>query len=294
MAFVGDMNLNGKILAITGGGSGIHLELARIARSKGAKVIIADLKLTEEATVEVERDSANLVFLPCDVMKRSELENIVTTSECVFGDCPDVYVAGAGVFEPTWSNFWDDTESDDYKAVQVNINHPIKLTRIATRALLGRNKKGVVLIMASMTGYTGHFSAPLYSATKHALVGFVRSMVDLDRHEGVKVVAICPGENPLWLADPERSARFGYQDSIAISARSVAEAELNLIENGSYQGGTVYEISTAGERTIGTWNISPPGPSSESPLVGTVIPQEALDRAYEPIWSVLARERLTD
>lgn len=83
--------------------SGIHLELAKIARSKGARVIIADLKLTEEATAEVERDSANLLFLPCDVAKRSELEKIVTTSESVFGDCPDVYVAGAGVFEPVRS-----------------------------------------------------------------------------------------------------------------------------------------------------------------------------------------------
>lgn len=101
-------------------------------------------------------------------------------------------------------------------------------------------------------------------------------------------------KTPLWLADPERSARFGYQDSIAISAKSVAEAELNLIENGSYQGGTIYEISTAGERMIGTWNISPPGSSSETPLVGTVIPQEALDRAYEPIWSVLAKERMSN
>ncbi|KAJ5890038.1 NAD(P)-binding protein [Penicillium tannophilum] len=150
--------------------------------------------------------------------------------------------------------------------------------------------------MASMTGYTGHFSAPLYSATKHALVGFVSSMVDLDRHEGVKVVAICPGivKPPLWLADPERSAPLGYQDSIAISAKSVAEAELNLVENESYQGGTIYEISTAGERTSGTWNISPPGSSNETPLVGTVIPHKALDQAYEPIWSVLAKERMSN
>lgn len=77
--------------------------------------------------------------------------------------------------------------------MQINVNHPLKLTRLATRALLKKNKKGVVLIMASMAGYSGNFSAPMYSVTKHALIGFARSIGDLDRLEGVKVVTICPG-----------------------------------------------------------------------------------------------------
>lgn len=77
--------------------------------------------------------------------------------------------------------------------MQINVSHPLKLTRIATSALLGKDKKGVVLIMASIAGYSGNFAAPLYSATKHALVGFTRSIGDLDRLQGVKVVAICPG-----------------------------------------------------------------------------------------------------
>jgi NAD(P)-dependent dehydrogenase (short-subunit alcohol dehydrogenase family) len=77
--------------------------------------------------------------------------------------------------------------------VDINVNHPIKLARIAIRTLLGKNKKGVVLIVGSIAGFQGTFSAPLYCATKHAIVGFVRSMEPLERLEGVKVVCVAPG-----------------------------------------------------------------------------------------------------
>lgn len=77
--------------------------------------------------------------------------------------------------------------------MQINAVHPIKLTRIAVRTLLGRKKKGVVLVVASLAGYQGTFAAPLYCASKHACVGFVRSMEELDRLKDIKVVLIAPG-----------------------------------------------------------------------------------------------------
>lgn len=93
----------------------------------------------------------------------------------------------------TWSNFWDDTEDDGYAQVNINTVHPMKLSRIAIRELLKKDKKGVILIISSLCGFFGTFSNPLYMATKHALTGFVRSLADLDRWEGIKVVAIAPG-----------------------------------------------------------------------------------------------------
>lgn len=77
--------------------------------------------------------------------------------------------------------------------MNINVNHPLKLSRIAIRALLGKNKKGVVLITASIAGYSGTFGAPLYCTTKHAMIGLVRSLADLDELEGIKIVAVTPG-----------------------------------------------------------------------------------------------------
>lgn len=93
-----------------------------------------------------------------------------------------------------WSNFWNDTEHDRYAELDINVTHPIKLTRIAIRALLRKNKKGVVVVVSfnRWVSYTGTYSAALYCASKHAVVGFVRSMAEVDQYEGGKVVAVTP------------------------------------------------------------------------------------------------------
>lgn len=72
----------------------------------------------------------------------------------------------AGIFEPKWSSFLYDTEDEFYMQMRVNAEHPIKLTRIAMRSLLGANKAGVVCLISSGAGLTGIYSAALYCATK--------------------------------------------------------------------------------------------------------------------------------
>ena len=104
MSTVGDFPLKGKIAVVTGAGSGINLSFARFAIQQGARVIVADLKLTEDGEKFMKGEGAKAaVFTKCDVTKRADLENLITVSEEQFRDVPDVYVAGAGVFEPVSS-----------------------------------------------------------------------------------------------------------------------------------------------------------------------------------------------
>ena len=97
----GAINLKDKVAVVTGGGSGINLAFAKLAFEKGAKLVIADLKLTDEGQKFVQTSSSErVVFAKCDVRKRSELENLIAVSRERFGIIPEVYIAGAGVFEP--------------------------------------------------------------------------------------------------------------------------------------------------------------------------------------------------
>lgn len=97
----GDFPIQGRIAVVTGGGSGINLSFVKLVVEKGAKgVVIADLRLVEDAQKFVDQNGDKVVFSKCDVTKRQDLENLVTFSVDRFGDVPDVYIAGAGVFEP--------------------------------------------------------------------------------------------------------------------------------------------------------------------------------------------------
>src|SRR6187402_2026351 len=98
---LGDFPIAGKVAVVTGGGSGINLSFAKLAVQQGARVLIADLQLTSEAKRFLEDEGSKAaVFVKCDVTKRADLENLIKASENKFRGVPDVYIAGAGVFEP--------------------------------------------------------------------------------------------------------------------------------------------------------------------------------------------------
>ncbi|KAF4331883.1 NAD(P)-binding Rossmann-fold containing protein [Fusarium beomiforme] len=101
------ISVQNKIIVVTGGGSGIGLSYYILAARKGAKAIsIASISLTDDANLAI-KDQTVIEFVQCDVTKWSDLQNLIDVTIIKFGDVPDVYVAFAGVFEPTYSNFWD-------------------------------------------------------------------------------------------------------------------------------------------------------------------------------------------
>ncbi|KAJ4387805.1 hypothetical protein N0V93_008407 [Gnomoniopsis smithogilvyi] len=256
---VGDFSVKGKILLITGGGSGIGLSFARLFHTHGGRVLIGDVKLTSAAedfihTTEVD-SPGSVIFRTCDVTDWKSLHSLISASVLEFGEAPDVYCPCAGIFEPPWSNFWDDTEDDGYATIKINTEHPIKLTRLAFRALLGAEKKGVVMHVASAAGLIGSWGCALYCASKHAIVGLCKSLGHADGSEGVKVVCICPGivKTPLWEDredDRAKDYKYGQEGSPTITPDEVAEAMLRLVEEGKYGGGTVLHKNFSGEKIV--------------------------------------------
>jgi short-subunit dehydrogenase len=165
----------------------------------------------------------------------------------------------AGVFEPPFSNFWQDPEQDKgYAQVDINVSHPIKLTRLAIKKSLGRGKRASVCIVASIGGLGGSVAAPLYCATKHAIVGFVKSMTGSESFTGVKVTTICPGLVATPLFTEDKKEQYSFAENKALKPSDVATGMLDLIQKKEFGCGTVYEISLAGTRIIPEWNIEPP------------------------------------
>ncbi|KAJ5634235.1 hypothetical protein N7528_002077 [Penicillium herquei] len=280
--------------------AGIGLCFVRLAQANGAgKVIIADINLTEEAHELIQADN-NIVYLNCDVTKWHDLQALIDFSNNEFSDVPDVFVPCAGVLEPPNSGFWQDPEpleANGYSQVDINVNHPkIKLTRLAIRALLKRNKPGVVVLLGSVAGHSSQYLAPIYCATKHAIWGFTKSMADTEKHQNVRVVSVCPGivSTPQW-TDGSPSERFRLMSKIAISPEDVARVmHQAIIEPLKYPGGTVLEVTVLGTRVIPPWNMDPPGMKDGIMTPLTDIPAEAIAIAMKPIFDITAAERGVD
>lgn len=253
---VPDFPIKGKIVAITGGGSGIGFALTKICHDKGAKVLIGDLKLLPEAEQYISNaPKDSIIFRTCDVSSWPSLHDLITASVTNFGSVPDVYVPCAGVFEPPWSNFWDDNEDEAgaYNMIQINVNHPVKFTRMAMKALAGAEKQGVVCLVASTAGIRGNYLASLYACSKHAVVGFVKSMGLADPEEGVKVVCVLPGmvASPLWTDRQDDIAKLAhYEKRPAMQPVDVAVMMVRMIESREYSGGTALVKTVVMEEVV--------------------------------------------
>ncbi|KAF5026973.1 hypothetical protein F66182_1003 [Fusarium sp. NRRL 66182] len=276
---------------------GIGLAYALLAQRKEAKgVLLADINLTDEAKLAI-KEHTTIESVECDVTRWADLENLIDASIDRFGDVPDVFIASAGVFEPPYSNFWEDPEPLDSNGPVLSILTKIKLTRIAIRSLLGHSKRGVVVIVGSIAGYSKQYPAPIYSATKHAVVGFTRSLGPAQELQSVKVYSLMTAENrmvetPIWTTgSPGSGDRFGIDASITIASEEVARAIDEAVEMAEYPGGTILEVSKDGTRVIPEWNITAPGLIDGQMGKGTTVPPDTIAKAMGPILARTAAER---
>ncbi|KAF3001772.1 hypothetical protein E8E13_000853 [Curvularia kusanoi] len=185
-----------------------------------------------------------------------------------FGGVPDVVVAGAGIYEASSAGFWDDRDNaSHYTVIDVNLVHPIKLTRIALRLFRQAQQPGVIMHESSIVALRPSAVLPLYAATKAGLSHFVRCMAPLHELSGIKVVAVAPGlvDTPLFRQHPDAQEHVDMSEDFFLPPDEVVKAMLALLTQAQYRGGTVLEIND-----IGGWRKvqlhHDPGPQGKSKI----------------------------
>ncbi|EXJ86541.1 3-hydroxybutyrate dehydrogenase [Capronia epimyces CBS 606.96] len=215
--------VQGKTAIVTGAGSGINLEFARLLLQHGANVLFADLAFrpeAEELVGQYQSTPNKAVFKKTDVTSWPDLNDMFKVADQAFGSV-DIVCPGAGVFEPPWSNFWyppgseqsqDDPLGGRYKVLDINLTHPIRVTQLAISYFLAAsppssisNPKSIVHI-ASVASQTASLIVPLYHASKHGVEALVRSLASLEQSHGIRITAVEPGvvKTPLWTEHPEK------------------------------------------------------------------------------------------
>lgn len=179
------LSLDGKTAFITGGASGIGAALAHRLSSLGASVVIADLDPAGQRVAE----SIGGIFITTDVTRRDENHAAIQVAAEHFGRV-DIAVLNAGIGEQR--SFLDAFDPDHYRQlVAVNLDGVVFGMDAALEHFIPQGS-GAVLAAASLAGIVASPVNPLYAATKHAVVGLVRSIAPSVIDRGVTVNALCP------------------------------------------------------------------------------------------------------
>jgi NAD(P)-dependent dehydrogenase (short-subunit alcohol dehydrogenase family) len=282
----------GHAALVTGAGSGICLELARLLLAQGCNVLIADVALRPESQALVDttvNKTPRAIFHPTDVTIWAQLEAAIAACLHQFGRM-DIVCPGAGVFEPTWSNFWeppgtaeskDDLAANRYRVLDIDLTHPIRLTQLALAHFISHNVRGRVLHITSIAAQAPTFITPMYCASKAAISSFVRSLASLDAEFGIRVNGVAPGVvwTPLW-SDPLHKDKLKMIDESKdqwVMPEEVAAAMIKLLEDEDMTGGVILEVGLGSMRKVEVRND--PGPSG--PGLGVSAGKDCRDEILE-------------
>jgi NAD(P)-dependent dehydrogenase (short-subunit alcohol dehydrogenase family) len=183
--------MEGKVIAITGGASGIALELAKILAARGAKVSIADVqaKALDDAAAAIKTAGSSDVFTAeVDVRNVDAVSKWIKDTVDKFGKL-DGAANLAGVFRAGETTI----ETEDEKTWDFMIGVNLTGLMHCLRAQIPHLQSGASIVnAASILSLQGSPTASAYSASKHGVVGLTRSAAKDVGPKGIRVNCIAP------------------------------------------------------------------------------------------------------
>ena len=183
------MDLRDAAVLLTGGSRGIGPHVARALLDRGAKVTLAARSAEDLGKVRDSLGGDRVAIAPADLTDDAGRRGMVEAAERAFGPI-DVLVNNAG-WEAVMA-FVHQSEDDIRQTIGLNLEGTLLLTHLVLPGMLER-RRGHVVNMSSVAGKAAVPWNTVYSATKHALVGFSLGLRAELKGTGVGVSVICPG-----------------------------------------------------------------------------------------------------
>lgn len=188
------MRLAEKVALITGAGSGIGRESARLFASEGAAVVVVDVndKGGEETVKIIRTDGGRAVYVHADVSKAPDCEAMVAVAEKEFGRL-NVLFNNAGIMHHSDDNAMTTEESIWDLTMDINAKGVFLGCKFGIPALI-RAGGGSVINTASFVARLGAATPQIaYTASKGAVLSMTRELAIIHARQNIRVNALCPG-----------------------------------------------------------------------------------------------------
>ena len=184
--------LEGKVAVVTGGASGIGRAVVHRFLEEGAKVCVLDRNGDRLRQMSVAMSAENLVAVQGDVTTLEDNRRAVQAAVKSF-DKLDVFVGNAGVFDGfvTLERLPEETIGPAFDEIfHVNVKGYLLGAKTALPELL--KTSGNMVFTTSAAGFYPNGGGPLYTASKHAVVGLIRQLAS-ELAPSIRVNGVAPG-----------------------------------------------------------------------------------------------------
>jgi NAD(P)-dependent dehydrogenase (short-subunit alcohol dehydrogenase family) len=223
----------GKVVIVTGAGSGIGGATAHAFGREGALVAVNDVSAAKAETVaaEIRAAGGQAAAFAGDVSRDADCRQVVRKTEQMLGPL-DILVNNAGIGASGTVLTTDEATWD--RLVAVNLKGTYLMSRAALEVMVPR-RRGVIVNAGSIAGVRAVPDRAAYVTTKFGIVGLTKAMALDHVKDGIRVNAVCPGTTQTpWIDERLREA----PDPKAALATLVARQPMGRL-------GTVEEMAAA-------------------------------------------------
>ncbi len=198
---------------VTGGSGGIGLAVVNALKAKGAQV------------VHCSRSGGGVGGgFACDVRSEASVAAFAAHVQQALG-VPTLLVNNAGVAK--WGKVAEQSLADWEVNIATNLTGMFLVTRAFLPAMLAAGT-GTIVNVASLAGRNGIAGGAAYSASKHGVLGFSKSLMAEVRKAGLRVIAVCPGSVGTALFEKD-AAPFASNPETILKPEDVAQAILDAV-----------------------------------------------------------------
>ncbi|TCL75333.1 MULTISPECIES: SDR family NAD(P)-dependent oxidoreductase [unclassified Curtobacterium] len=189
----------GRTIIVTGAGSGIGRATATRIANEGGRVIATDVVAERLDALRSELDGLELETVVGDVAATETIDALIAAA----GERIDGLANVAGIMDA----FLPPSEVDDAtwdRVFSVNVTGPMRLTRAVLPHMIAAGR-GAVVNVASEAALRASAAGAAYTASKHAIAGFTKSVAFFHGPQGIRANAVAPGAVATNIEAPMRS-----------------------------------------------------------------------------------------
>jgi NAD(P)-dependent dehydrogenase (short-subunit alcohol dehydrogenase family) len=188
-----------------------------------SQIAIADMKsaITDDAMDAIKKENPKAIFIECDVSVFVQVQTAIEKVVSTFGSL-DIALNNAGIGGES-NKVGDMTEQAWLKVIGVNLNGVFNCMKHEL-SQMAKQKKGVIVNMASILGKVGFATSAHYVAAKHGVIGLTETAALEYATEGIRINTICPG-----FIDTPLLAKGGITDHPEVKQHIIALHPMNRL-----------------------------------------------------------------